>query len=307
MPIRSHVSSRTLRFAPVLVLPLLVASAATAETTITDGAVTAVPAGPKRIQSTVIVAAAVDTAGNADLAHQALVAANKALGQTPGYSPMPNSEYAAVADKDAVATLKDVDYGYPFTATDFQKIGKATKAPYALTVAIAPEAGGYKATAELYDTKTGGLKNIGTGVSTAATPEGLDSAVTAAVIGLGQTATFNGVLLSKPGAYMAHITGGELTGVRGGARVEYLENGAPIAYGTVIELGQSTSVATVAPETAFPSLYTNMHIRVVNNPTEKRALPTQTAVEEKEFKRFENSFAISTAGALAVYYLVIRD
>jgi hypothetical protein len=287
-------------------LPLLVASAATAQTTITNGVVTSTPAGPKRVASTVIVAAAVDTAGSAELAHQALLAANKALGTTPGYSPMPTSEYAALTEKDAATAMKDVDYGYPFTSTDFQKIGKASKAPYAMTISVSPEGAGYKATAELYETKGGALKNIGTGVSTAATPEGLDSAVTAAVVGLGQTATFNGVLLSKPGPYMAHITGGELTGLRGGARVEYLENGVPIAYGTVVELGQSSSMATVAPEAAFPSLYTNMHIRIVNNPTEKRALPTLTAQEDKDFKQFERAFTITAAGALAIYYLAIN-
>lgn len=308
MPIRQN-ASIGFRIAALLTVPALMATAASAETVITkDGTAAAVPGGPTRVAPAVLVAAAIDTTGNADVAKQALISANKALGATPGYEPAPNAAYAAIADGTAKAAMKGLDYGYPFTATDFQAMGKATSAPYAITVSVAPGNPGYKATVELYETKTGALRNLGTGTSADTTPDGLDAAILSAVTALGRSATIPSVVLQKNGAYTVNITGGELTGVRGGARVEYLDaNGVPFAYGSVIELNASTCTATVAPESAFPMVYANLQSRIVNIPSAKRALPTEAQKLDKDFKKFETAFAISAAGATAVYYLWIKD
>jgi hypothetical protein len=54
--------------------------------------------------------------------------------------------------------------------------------------------------------------------------------------------------------------------LRNGARLEYLVNGQPVAYGTVTNAGLGEAVATVAPESAFPNVYVNMEVRNVSNP-----------------------------------------
>ena len=312
MPNRFMVSRRASQLLPLLALPLLSCTLpALGQTTISpvgtkDGSAVAVPGGPTRSATRVIVAAAVDTSGNAETAKKALAAANAALGETPGYAPVAVSDYAAA--KDAAAKMKDVDWAWPFTSTDYQKIGKAFGASSkkstfdALTITVTPNGGTYGAAAELYDTKTGGLIGYGAGVSVdGADP--LNSAVAHAVIALSNTATFNAVVLSKPGGYNTRISIGEQSGARAGSRVEYLQNGVPIAFGTILDLGYAESVATVAPETAFPAIGFNTPVRVVNTPTAKRALPSQTEVAAKDQAKFERGFAIAAGIATAVYYL----
>jgi len=123
------VSRRASQLLPLLALPLLSCTLpALGQTTISpagtkDGSAVAVPSGPTRGFTRVIVAAAVDTSGNADTAKKALAAANSALEETPGYMPVTVSEYAAA--KDAAAKMKGVDWAWPFTSSDYQKIGKA--------------------------------------------------------------------------------------------------------------------------------------------------------------------------------------
>lgn len=309
MPIRQNASIRLIRIASVLALPALISASASAQTVITkDGTAAAVPAGPARVAPAVLVACAVDTAGNADVAKQALISANKALAETPGYDPAPASAYAAIADGAAKDALKGIDYGYPFTATDFQAMGKATKAPYAITVSVATANGGYKSTVELYDTKDGSLRNLGTGTSTEISPAGLDASILSAVTALSRSATVPGVVLQKNGAYTVNITGGEINGVRNGSRVEFLDyNGVPFAYGSIIELNASTSVATVAPETAFTDIHPNLKTRIVNIPSAKKALPTTSERIEKDYAKFEKAFAVSLAGLTAAYYLWIKN
>lgn len=268
------------------------------------GTIAVVPAGPKRVAMPVIVAAAIDTSGNADNARKALRAANAALGMTPGYSPAPAKSYEALAG----ASLKDADWAFPFTATDIQKIGKVSKAAKAMTISVTPATDGtFSAVAEMMDTKHGGLTGRGTGISNA--PEGaLELAVRSAVVALGETARIPGIVISRPDGYTARLSVGTLTGARGGARVEYLgAEGEPIAFGTIIDIAAGEALATFAPETAVNDIYVNQRVRLVNNPTERRALPTISELHEKDFRSFERNFGFSLALAGAVYYLAARN
>jgi len=264
------------------------------------GTIAVVPAGPKRVAMSVIVAAAIDTTGDADNARKALRAANAALGMTPGYSAAPAKSYQALAG----ASLKDADWSFPFTATDYQKIGKVSKGEKAMTISITPAAdGSFSAVAEMVDTKNGALTGYGKGASNA--PEGaLELAVRAAVVALGETARISGIVVSKPSGYMARLSTGINSGARGGARVEYLgAEGEPIAFGTIIDIAAGEALATFAPETAVNDIYVNQRIRLVNNPSEKRALPTVSELHEKDYASFERNFGFSLALVGAVYYL----
>jgi hypothetical protein len=292
----------------LLALPSLMPSAG-AQTIVAppvaaEGTIAAVPAGPARVARPVIVAAAIDTTGNQENARRALGAANAALGATPGYSPAGPKAYAALAG----ASMKDADWAWPFTATDYQKIGKAAKSGHAMTIAVTPATdGSFSAIAEMYDTKSGGLTGYGRG-SAAAGDGALETAVGAAVVALGETATIPGIIVSKPNGGLARLSLGTVTGARGGARVEYLgENGAPIAFGTIIDIAPGEALATVAPETAYPDLFVNQRVRLVTNPSAQRALPTLSQLQDKEYRAFERNFGISLAIAGAVYYLATRN
>ena len=309
---QSHKSA--LRLLPLLPVLLAFGSRAHAQTVVTPpaadaGTVAVVPAGPTRSGTPVLVAAVVDTTGNADNAKRALQLAPQALAQTPGYSPMPASEYPAVSAALAKAAAKGVDWSYPFASTDYIKLGKVTKATRAMTLSISPAAEGFDAVAELYDTKLGVLVGHGRGTSTAGLTgdAALSSAITSAVVALGQTATFSGIVLSRPsmgGMYVARLSLGTLLGARAGARVEYLnELGQPIAFGTLFDIAPGEGLASVAPETAYPDIFVNQRVRLINNPLEKRALPTSRQNDEREFAQFERNFAISVAVGTAVYYI----
>ncbi len=268
------------------------------------GTVAVVPAGPKRIATSVIVAAAIDTTGNADNARKALTAANAALGMTPGYSAASAKAYKAMAG----AALKDADWVWPFTATDYQKIGKVSKSERAMTISLTPGAdGSFSAVAEMMDTKSGGIVGYGKGASNA--PEGaLELAVRSAVVALGERAQISGIVISKPGGYITRLSLGSNSGARGGARIEYLgDDGEPVAFGTIVDIAAGESLATFAPETAVNEIYANQRIRVVNNPSEKRALPTTFQIQEKEYAGFEKQFGLAIAIAGAVYYLQARN
>jgi hypothetical protein len=296
-----------------LAIPVL-AQSVSAQTIVTPpvgGAVVAVPGGPAIVGVPVIIAAAIDTSGNADTARRALIVANAALRATPGYRPAAQSEYTPLTGASAATALKATPWAYPFTASDYQKIGKASKAPYAMTISVTPGTDGtYSAVAEMIRTKDGALTGYGKGTTPAsATPEtALDSAVAAAVVALGETATIPGVIVSKPGAYMARISLGTLSGARGGARVEYLgEDGEPVAFGTIVDIAAGEAAATVAPETAFPGLHINQRVRLVNNPSAKRALPDFSTLQEKDYKTFERNFGFSLALAGAIYYIAANN
>lgn len=302
--------ARVLCLLPVLALggALLLPRAAQAQTVVTPvgghamtGTAGVVPAGPTRMGALTVVAAAIDTAGDADVAKRALGYANQALRGAPGYSPLPTSEYAPLNEKLAKEAAK-TDWGWPFTATDYQKIGKLSKAPMAMTITVSPTTDGYEAVAEMYDTKRGAL--TGYGKERATGDDALQTAIGRAVTKLSQTATFDGIIISKPSGYLARLSLGTLSGARGGARVEYLDNtGTPIAFGTVFDIAPGEALATVAPETAYPGLMINGRVRLVNNPTEKRALPTFAQLGEKEFNDFQKEFGVALAITAAVYYL----
>lgn len=267
------------------------------------GTVAVVPAGPKREAMSVIVASAIDTSGDADNAKKALRAANAALGMTPGYSAASAKSYEALAG----ASLKDADWAFPFTATDFQKMGKVSKAARAMTISVTPGGdGSFSAIAEMSDTGTGGLIGYGKGISNAA--EGaLELAVRSAVVQLGETAKLNGIVISRPDGYTARLSLGTLSGARGGARVEYIGGeGEPIAFGTIIDIAAGEALATFAPETAVNDIFINQRVRLVNNPTERRSLPSISKLQDKDFASFERSFGFSLALAGAVYYLAAR-
>ena len=274
-----------------------------------DGTVAVVPAGPTRSGTPVLVAAVIDTTGNADTAKKALNLAPQALAQTPGYAPMPASEYPALSSALAKVAAKGVDWTWPLTSTDYIKLGKAAKVTRAMTLSVSPIGDGYSATAELYDTKLGVLTGYGKGTSAAGQSgdTALSSAITDAVRHLGDTATLSGVVLSKPsmgGTYVARLSLGTLSGARGGARIEYLgDNGEPIAFGTLFDIASGEGLASVAPETAYPDIFINQRVRLVNNPVEKRALPTSRQKDEKEFAQFEKFFAVVTAVGTAGYLI----
>ena len=289
--------------AGALLMTLSTSFSAQAQTTITspgarEGTVAVTPGSPKRTGIPVIVAAVVDTTGNAENAKTALQYANSALSQTAGYDPLAASEYAPVSAALAKAGL-DTDWGYPFTSTDFQKIGKASTAQRILTLEITPVGETFGATAELYDAKRGALVGFGK-----ASGSSLENAVLNAIVKLGETASFSGIVVSRPAGYNARLSLGTNHGIRGGARVEYLdENGAPIAYGTIFDAAAGESLATVAPETAFPRIFVNQKVRVLDNPAKKRALPTYEKIAEEDFAKFEKSFGIRAGVAVAAYYI----
>ena len=279
-------------------------STAQAQTTITSpgtSAVGAVPGNPMRSGAVTIVAAAIDTSGDAEVAKRALGYANAALMVTPGYKPMAASDYKPLTAKLAKDALK-TNWGWPFTATDYQKIGKLGKAPNAMTISVTPVAGGYDAVAEMYDTARGAL--VGYGKASATGDEALQNSIGDAVTQLGVTATLDGIIISKPNGYLARLSLGTISGGRGGARVEYLDGaGNPIAYGTIFDIAPGESLATVAPETAYSRLVTNGRVRIVDNPTTKRALPDFSKLGDQEFKKFETEFGIAVAAATAVYFI----
>ena len=297
---------------PVLALAgaLLLPGAAHAQTVVTPppatgntlvGTVGVVPAGPTRAGALTVVAAAIDTSGDAEIAKRALGYANESLKATPGYSPMAPSQYAPLTEKLAKEATK-TDWGWPFTATDYQKIGKLGKAPNAMTISVSPTAGGYDAVAEMYDTARGAL--TGYGRASATGDDALQTAIGDAVTQLGQTAELSGIIISKPNGYLARLSLGTLVGARGGARVEYLDNaGTPIAFGTIFDIAPGEALATVAPETAYSKLFVNGRVRLVNNPSAKRALPDFTKRANDEYKKFETEFGISLAAATAVYFI----
>jgi hypothetical protein len=295
------------------------------------GAVTVTPGG-RTVESGLrtAVVSVTDTSGNVDTAQSAMLAANVALARVPGFTAVPAKDVAAAFGKIGLRDKLD--------AKDFQEIGKKTKAARVLTLTITPGdttdgSALYSAIAELYDTSNGSLVGRGDGIFTAtadaiaadtnaqqpaapATATGamsqalpnraLGGAVYQAINELNRPATFNGVVISIAGPYQARLSLGERHGVRNGARVEYLQNGEPFAYGTVFDLGRGESVASIAPEAAASLVGVNTQVRTVSNPAIDRAGKTAEQVSQAEFKTFERNFGISAAIAGVVYYAFIR-
>jgi hypothetical protein len=135
----------------------------------------------------------------------------------------------------------------------------------------------------------------------------LGGAIYRAVGELNRPAETRGVVISIPEAYRARISMGERSGLRNGARLEYLVNGQPVAYGTVTNAGLGESVATVAPEAAFPNVHINMEVRNVSNPVSARTWQRSDKNDEKAFRRFENEFTASLVIAGLLYVAGVFD
>lgn len=311
--------------AAALAVPALVAHPVNADTINSGGTVTVTPGG--RITQTgfrTAVVSATATDGDAAIAQSALLAANVALTRVPGYIAIPSKEVAG-----AFGGIKLHDQ---LDSKDYQAIGKKLKAQRILSLTVSPlettdTSSAYSALVEVYDAVSGGL--VGRGQSTyTATAEALaadDSkdktpansgtaeqalpnralggAVYQAIRDLSRPATFNGSVISIPGAYTARLSLGERSGLRSGARIEYLENGVPVAYGTVVDLGVGESLATVAPEANVNLVKPNTFFRTVSNPTADRAGKTANEITNAEFKKFERDLGISAAIAGIIYYI----
>jgi hypothetical protein len=281
------------------------------------------------------IVGATDTSGDIGLARRGLAAAAAAISVLPGYTAIPGADVAR-----AMSSLKKDALRLP----EYQYLKKATRADRALSVTLTPDAGGaYSAIAELYDTTTGGL--VGRGESTfaptantsdvadATTPTGntargslvtntagtdteraIDGAVARAVFALNNPVIQTGVVLNTRGngtaqgaPLTARITLGERIGMRVGTPVEYLANGEPIAYGTIVDLGAGEAVATIAPESAFSRIGVNTIVRNVDNPPVSRSGAPARVQDAKEFARFEREFGIAFATVAIGYYLLARN
>lgn len=323
----SHTSLffRSTVLAAALTVPAFIAQPVSADTIKTNGTVTVTPGG--RLAQTgfrTAVVSASATNGDADIAQNALLAANVALGRTGGFIAIPSKEVAG-----AFGSIKLRDQ---LDSKDYQAIGKKLKAQRVLAVTVSPleasdSSAAYSATVDLYDGTTGGL--VGRGQSTyTATAEAvaaddskeqtransgtaeqalpnraLGGAVYQAIRDLSRPASFNGTVISLPGAYQARLSIGERSGLRTGAAIEYVDNGVPVAYGTIVDLGVGESVATIAPEAAVTFVRPNTIFRSLSNPTADRAGKTGIEITNAEFKKFERDFAISAAIAGIAYYI----
>ncbi|HEX8552599.1 MAG TPA: hypothetical protein VF681_13710 [Abditibacteriaceae bacterium] len=322
-------SPRALRLA---LLGLTFGLSATATTSFADevrtaGTVTVTPGGRTVVGGLrTAVVSATDTSGDTAIASAALLAANVALNRVPGY--------VAVPAKDVASAFAKVPLSDKLDAKDIMEIGKRSKAKRALALTVTPgdlsdTSASYSAIAELYDTATGGLVGRGEGTFTATadavvadtpTPAPINSgtaaqalpnralggAVFQAINELNRPATFQGVVVSMPGAYQARISLGERAGLRNGARVEYVRNGDVLGYGSVYDVGNGESIATIAPEAAAPFIGVNTEVRTISNPSAARAGKSAREQDDADFNRFEREFGISAAIAGVVYFISTR-
>ncbi len=125
----------------------------------------------------------------------------------------------------------------------------------------------------------------------------LGGAVFRAVQELNRPIELRGIVLDMPGPYQARISLSEYKGLRNGARVEFLDGDTVVAYGTTFSVGTGEALVSVAPENAFSSIYVNMRVRNVNNPTIVRAGKTDRQLDDQEFRRFETQFAVDLVAA----------
>lgn len=293
------------------------------------GSVTVTPGGTSTVRQglSVAVVSATDAGGNVDMARRALMVANSAITRWPGYVAIPPATVAGA--------LRNVNAQGGLTAVNYMALGKRLKANRLMAITLLPgpqseSSSTYTAIAEVYDTKTGGIvgrgqapftatpdnatgdagtaaatgANAGTGANTAdgLRQRSVESAVVAAIVALNEPAALRGVVVSIPDAYQARISAGERQGLRNGAQIEYLANGQPIAYGTVIEVDAGTAVATIAAEAAVPSIMVNTEFRTVTNPPVGKAGATMRQIDEREWKKFQQEFAIAAIPALAYQY-----
>jgi len=267
---------------------------------------------PQAIGLKVAVVAASDSSDNQETALRALQAANIGLQRQPGYQ---------IANPQAVAeALQKAGLQWPFAPKQYPQARKALdKADRVLSVSVSPQTGAnatYKAIVELVDTKTGGLVGRGEALYTVSSPapdtqdgdpqmRAVDGAVLGAIADMCKPATLNGVVISRPRGYAARISLGSLGGLRNGARIEYLADGTPIAYGTVIDLGTGESIATIAPESAYGKVQVNTPFRTADIPPAGLMGPSRSEISQKEFDSFAKEFSIASALA-SIAYLIVK-
>jgi len=131
----------------------------------------------------------------------------------------------------------------------------------------------------------------------------VDGAILRALGQMNEPAAIDGVVVSLPGGYLARLSKGEMHGLRNGARIEYTVGGRTIAYGTAVDVGKGETLATVAPERAFPLLEINGEFRSINNPPRGSAGKTREEFDAAEWNKFEKQFGLA-AGVAAVGYLI---
>lgn len=146
-----------------------------------------------------------------------------------------------------------------------------------------------------------GVARSTTGEPLALPIRALGGAVFRAVQELNRPISLSGTVLSIPGPYQTRVSLSEYRGLRNGARVEYLDGGVPVAYGTVSSVGPGEAVVTVAPQASFSAIYVNMKVRNVNNPTVVRQGKTDQQLDNAEFSAFEKEFGIDLAVAGLIY------
>jgi hypothetical protein len=131
----------------------------------------------------------------------------------------------------------------------------------------------------------------------------VDGAILHAVEQMNEPATLNGIIVSLPGGYTARLSKGLMHGLRNGARVEYTFRGQTIAYGSIVDVGKGESIATVAPERAFPLLSINGEFHTVSNPVAGAMGKSRDEIEDREFSKFEKEFGLG-AGLAGLAYLL---
>ena len=150
------------------------------------------------------------------------------------------------------------------------------------------------------------IVSIGNALNTDARFLAVDGAILRAMAQMNEPAEIDGIVVSLPGGYLARLSKGEMHGLRNGARIEYTVGGRTIAYGTAVDVGKGETLATVAPERAFPLLEINGEFRSVNNPAKGIAGKTREEFDEKEWKKFEGQFGLAAGVAALGYLLFIR-
>ncbi len=131
----------------------------------------------------------------------------------------------------------------------------------------------------------------------------VDGAVLRAIQQMNEPATLNGVIVSLPGGYTTRLSKGAMHGLRQGARIEYTFRGQTIAYGTLVDVGPGESLATVAPERAFPLLTVNGDFHTVSNPILGVMGKSRDEISDREFSKFEKEFGLG-AGLAGLAYLL---
>lgn len=271
------------------------------------------------------IVAATDTSGDIDVALRALKAAHIALQHSPGYDVLP-------ADKVA-STLQNSGIRWPFAPRQFEEVRKklggskrnAKHAERALAVSVTPGDGTsatYSAVVELYDFATGGL--VGRGESTFTAPiepasanseneeesdrgfAAVDGAIFRAIEQMNAPASIEGVVVSLPTPYQTRLSKGALHGLRPGARIEYIRDNQPVAYGTAIEVSSVWALATIAPENALSEVVLNGKFRLASNPPAGLAGETVHDLNDKKWKKYERESGLAAGLAALGYLLFIR-